>query len=118
MTDQRLSDYLAHIRGAIADAYSFVDGMSHEDFLDDKRTQQAVIMSILIVGEAATKLMSVYPGFIEQHPEIPWRSMRSTRNRIAHGYFDVDLDVLWETVQNSLPELLQNLDAVTDDDDE
>lgn len=69
-------------------------------------------MSLLIVGEAATKLMNDYPEFTEANPHIPWRSMRGMRNRIAHGYFDIDWVVVWETVQTALPDLLTKLASV------
>lgn len=49
-------------------------------------------MSLIILGEAATKLMDSYAEFTQAHPEVPWRSMR---NRIAHGYFDINLQVVW-----------------------
>lgn len=109
MTDNRLADYVAHMRLAAADACAFVDGMSKPDFLADKRTQQAVIMSLIILGEAATKVMDAYPDFARAHPQVPWRSMRGMRNRIAHGYFDINLDVVWSTVQTALPPLLEQL---------
>lgn len=57
MNENRLADYLEHIHQAATDARSFVDGMSKEAFLDDKRTQRAVIMSLIIIGEAATKVI-------------------------------------------------------------
>lgn len=66
-------------------------------------------MSLLIIGEAATKLINDYPEFIEANAHIPWRSMRGMRNRIAHGYFDIDWAVVWETVQTALPDLLDKL---------
>jgi uncharacterized protein with HEPN domain len=72
-------------------------------------------MSLVIIGEAATKLMDRYPEVTERHSEVPWRSMRGMRNRVAHGYFDINLDVAWETVQTALPELLKHLPAVRDD---
>jgi uncharacterized protein with HEPN domain len=81
---------------------------------EDKRTQQAVIMS-LIIGEATTKVMDGYAGFADAHPEVPWRNMRGMRNRIAHGYFDINLDVVWDTVQTALPDLLKQLSAVRQD---
>jgi len=112
MTENRLPDYLDHMQQAAADACGFVDGLNKEDFLADKRTQQAVIMSLIIVGEAATKVMDRYAEFCAQHPEVPWRSMRGMRNHIAHGYFDINLDVVWETVKTALPELLKQLSAV------
>lgn len=111
MTGSRVSDYLHHMRRAAADACSFVEGLSKDEFLGDKRTQQAVIMSLVIIGEAATKIMDQHAGFANGHPQIPWRSMRGMRNRIAHGYFEIDLDIVWETVQTALPEVLKNLPA-------
>ena len=112
MNENRLPDYLDHIRQAAIDACAFVEGLGKEDFLADKRTQQAVIMSLIIIGEAATKVMDGYAEFTQSHPEVPWRSMRNMRNRMAHGYFDINLDVVWETAQESLPELLKQLPAV------
>mgnify|MGYP001292001941 CR=1 FL=1 len=112
MNENRLPDYLDHIQQAAADARSFVDGLTKEDFLADKRTQQAVIMSLIIIGEAATKVMDGYAEFTQAHTEVPWRSMRNMRNRMAHGYFDINLDVVWATVQDWLPALLQQLPTV------
>jgi uncharacterized protein with HEPN domain len=112
MNGNRLSDYLEHIQQAAMDACGFVEGLSKDDFLTDKRTQQAVIMSLVIIGEAATKVMDGFTEFTQAHPEVPWRSMRGMRNRIAHGYFDINLDVVWETVQTALPDLLKQLPAV------
>ncbi len=115
MSDNRLPDYLIHMQQAATDACSFVEGLSKDDFLEDKRTQQAVIMSLIIIGEAATKVMDGYAEFTQMHPEVPWRNMRGMRNRIAHGYFDINLDVVWETVQTALPDLLKQLPAVRRD---
>ena len=91
---------------------SFVEGLAKDDFLADKRTQQAVIMSLIIIGEAATKVMEGYAAFTLAHPELPWRNMRGMRNRMAHGYFDVNLELVWQTAQEWLPELLKQLPAV------
>jgi len=112
MTLNRLPDYLNHMRQAIADAQSFTEGMAQADFMEDKRTQQAVVMSLIVLGEAATKVMDQYPAFAEQHKQIPWRSMRGMRNRIAHGYFDINLEVVWDTLQAALPALNSQLDAL------
>ena len=109
MSENRLPDDLDHIQQAATDAHSFVEGMARDDFLADKRTQQAVIMSLIVIGEAATKVMDGYAEFTQAHADVPWRSMR---NRMAHGYFDINLDVVWETVQQWLPELLKQRPAV------
>jgi uncharacterized protein with HEPN domain len=100
------------MRQAIADAQSFTEGMAQPDFEQDKRTQQAVVMSLIVLGEAATKVMDKYPEFAAQHAVIPWHNMRGMRNRIAHGYFDIDLGVVWDTLQTALPALKVQLYAI------
>lgn len=86
--------------------------MPQADFMEDKRTQQAVVMSLIVLGEAATKIMDQHPAFAELQKPIPWRSMRGMRNRIAHGYFEINLEVVWDTVQTALPALKNQLDSL------
>lgn len=112
MNENRLTDYIDHMRDAARDAIAFTNGLTKENFIQDKRTQRAVVMSIMIIGEAATKIMDGYPDFTQAHPEIPWRAMRGMRNRITHGYFDINLDVVWNTVQTALPDLLKQLASI------
>jgi uncharacterized protein with HEPN domain len=68
-------------------------------------------MCLIVIGEAATKVMDRYPGFAVSHPHVLWRNKRGMRNRIAHRYFDIEFDVVWETVETALPLLLQHLPA-------
>ncbi|HET7688142.1 MAG TPA: DUF86 domain-containing protein [Candidatus Macondimonas sp.] len=112
MNPNRLPDYLDHIRLAAGDACSFIEGLDKNDFLADKRTQQAVILNLIIMGEAATQIMKDHADFTVRHPEVPWREMKGMRNRIAHGYFDINLDVVWDTVKTALPQLLERLPAL------
>ena len=114
MSGNRLSDYLRHIQQASAEAMAFVEEMAKEEFLRDRRTQQAVMMSLIVIGEAATRILDSYPAFAEKNQAVPWRSMRGMRNRMAHGYFDVDLEMVWETVCSSLPGLQRALAALED----
>ena len=97
---------------AAEQACSYVEGLHKEDFLADRRTQQAVILNVVIIGEAATKLLQNFTPFLDQHPDIPWKSMKGMRNRIAHGYFDINLDVVWDTVKTALPELIERLPGI------
>jgi len=108
----RLVDYLGHLEQAANDACTFVAGMSKDAFLADKRTQQAVILSLIVVGEAATKVAQEFGDFAASHAAVPWSSMKGMRNRMAHGYWEIDLDIVWDTVQSSLPILLAQLQAV------
>jgi uncharacterized protein with HEPN domain len=110
MSGVRLADYLQHMRQAATEACTFVEGLGKDDFIADRRTQRAVVMSLIIIGEAATKILDRHRAFAEQHGEIEWRGMKGMRNRIAHGYFDINLDTVWDTVQTDLPLLLRQLE--------
>lgn len=106
---ERLAEYLRQMVQGATDALTFTEGMEEGDFLADLRTQRAVVMSLMIVGEAASRVVADHPEFAEVTPDIPWRGMRGMRNRIAHGYFDIDLHVVWQTVQTELPRLIKGL---------
>ena len=71
-------------------------------------------MSIMIIGEAATQIMDRYPAFTEAHSDWHWLAMRGMRNRIAHGYFRIDLNIVWTTVQYEIPDILSHLNAVSE----
>jgi uncharacterized protein with HEPN domain len=105
----RIPDYLAHMLEATRLASTYVEGMAKVEFLADRRTQQAVILNLITIGEAAARVVTEYPDFAAVHPEVPWAQMRGMRNRMAHGYFDINLDTVWETVQTSLPDLEEKL---------
>ena len=66
-------------------------------------------MSLVVGGEAVAKLLQTSPDFAAAHPEIPWSSVVGMRNRIAHGYYSLDFEAMWETVRQSIPELLAKL---------
>ena len=109
MTGGRLQQYLQDIVRAAAEAINFVEGYEKTDFLNDRRTQQAVTMSLIIIGEAAGRIMEHHADFAESRSEIPWRDMRGMRNRVAHGYSDINFDLVWDTVKTELPALLEKL---------
>lgn len=115
MNSDRSVDYIGHMLEAAQLAHGYIEGMEKNDFLADKRTQQAVILNIVVMGEAATKLIRDYPALIEQYPLVPWKNIKGMRNRIAHGYFDINLDVVWDTVRDALPPLIETLSAIVGD---
>ena len=112
MSTPRLGDYLGHMLEAVGLACSYVEGMTKEDFLDDKRTQQAVVLNLIVAGEVATKILKEHEDFAAQNSSVPWSSMKGMRNRIAHGYYDINLDTVWETVQSALPKLQKQLTEI------
>jgi uncharacterized protein with HEPN domain len=111
----RIPEYLRHILDAIDRALSYVAAMNVESFNRDTRTQDAVIRSIQIIGEAANKVRTADPEFAAQHPQVPWAAMYGMRNRVIHDYFEVDLAVVWQTVQQDLPELRDKMLALLKD---
>lgn len=110
----RLADYIDHMQQAAVQAIGFAESMDKAAFLGDPRTQSAVVYQLLVLGEAAGNVLSQHAAFAAQQIDIPWRTIRATRNRVAHGYFDINLDVVWDTVQTALPQLLKLLPAVQD----
>ncbi|RYF82657.1 MAG: DUF86 domain-containing protein [Comamonadaceae bacterium] len=110
----RLADYLQHMQQAASDAIGYVEHMDRAAFIQDRRTQQAVVFNLVVLGEAAGNVLSDHAAFAAKHVEVPWRAMRTTRSRVAHGYFDINVDVIWETVQAALPQLLAVLPPVVE----
>ena len=105
MSDANAKMLLGQMLEAVRQARTYIDGMAAEDYLADKRTQQAVTLNLIIIGEVATRLMDRHPNTVAAHQDIEWRAMRGMRNRIAHGYYDIDLNIVWETAAQALPEL-------------
>jgi uncharacterized protein with HEPN domain len=111
MTDERAAVLFEQMLSAAEDAVSYVEGMTEADFLADRRTQQAVSLNLLLIGELANRLMKHYE-IARQHPSLPLRQMQGMRNRIAHGYVHLSMEVIWETVTTSLPELIDALPSI------
>jgi uncharacterized protein with HEPN domain len=115
MISQRRRDHLRHMLAAAREVIEFVDGLNREAFMADRRTQQAVIMNLLIIGEAAAKILEADPEFAGSHSSVPWRNMRGMRNRMIHGYFETNFDLVWETVSVEIPPLIVRLSGMLDD---
>ncbi len=108
----RLDAHVAQMLESVELAMSYVDGLSQADFIADRKTQQAAVLNLIVIGEIATKVERDFPEFAAQQSHIPWKSMRGMRNRIAHGYFEIDLSTVWDTLQTALPELRTQLQLI------
>lgn len=104
---QRLQDYLAHILQAIERIDRYCEDLSELDFLQNELVQDAVIRNFEVVGEACNNIEKHYADFAEAHPELPLSSAYQMRNAIAHGYFKVDYELVWKTIQSDLPTLYE-----------
>ena len=110
---QRLPDYLGHILEAIERIQHYVDDMDEVGFLNSKLVQDAVIRNLEVIGEASRNIERVHPEFAAAHPELPLALANDMRNALAHGYFKVDLEIVWKTIQGNLPDLHAQITEVS-----
>ena len=98
---------LRHMLDAAREAVSFARGRVREDLNGDRQLVLALVKDIEIVGEAAT---GVTEPARSELADIPWQAIVAMRNRLVHAYFDINLDVVWQTVQQDLPPLIVQLE--------
>lgn len=87
----------------------FSEGMEFEDFLNDRRTRDAIYRNIEVMGEAVTRMPE---HFLNAHPDIPWAKMRAARNAFIHGYDKIDDRIVWNIVSKLLPPLRDSLNGL------
>jgi uncharacterized protein with HEPN domain len=104
-----LPDYLEHIQQAIERIQRYTLDMEEVVFLRNEMAQDAVIRNIEIIGEASNNVMRCSPDFAERHNEIPWQVIYAMRNRVSHAYHKVDIEIVWNMIQNDLPVLHQQI---------
>jgi uncharacterized protein with HEPN domain len=97
---------LQHMLDAAQEAITFANGLDQKGFVNDRMRLLSVVKSIEIIGEAATK---VSPTLKQQANQIPWDDIKGMRNRLIHAYFDINMDVVWQTVKTDLPALIPQL---------
>jgi uncharacterized protein with HEPN domain len=112
MSENLLRRNLDRMKESASDAARFLEDMDKEAFLADIIRQRAVGMCLLMLGEATKRLMDDFPDFVVDHPEVKWQQIGGMRNHITHGYFDIDLGAIWNVTKMSVPELLDQLDAI------
>ncbi|MBI3324129.1 MAG: DUF86 domain-containing protein [Candidatus Omnitrophica bacterium] len=100
---------LRHMLDAAQKGVEFLKGRSRRDLETDEKLTLALVRLLEILGEAAK---SVSADLRQRHPEIPWKDIAGTRDRLIHGYFDVDLDIVWQIMTADLPTLIAELQRV------
>jgi uncharacterized protein with HEPN domain len=101
----RHEEYLEHIIAAIEKVQSYTAALDKAEFVADEKTQDAVIRNLEVIGEAAGRIIDESPEIAARYAEVPWKTIYAMRNRLSHGYFEINLEIVWETVCQSLPEL-------------
>ena len=105
---QRHEEYPRHMLDAIEKVARYTAGLDKSAFLPDEKTQDAAVRNLEFVEEASRRILEECPEFAQRHPEVPCKRIYAMRNRLSHGYIEVDLDVVWDAIRQSLPELEQH----------
>ncbi|HUW62595.1 MAG TPA: DUF86 domain-containing protein [Candidatus Bathyarchaeia archaeon] len=109
MSDKRDLATLVDIANAAKASLAFLGEMSLTDFVSDPKTVSSVQHQLMIMGEAVKRLS---PECKETLPEVGWTQIARMRDRLIHGYDDVDLDIVWRTVRRNVPQLLEQLERL------
>jgi uncharacterized protein with HEPN domain len=106
---RRYIDFLQDIVDNLEKAETFVEGMDFEEFLEDEKTRYSLICAFEIVGEAAKKV----PTAVRQrNSRVPWKDMAGMRDRLIHGYFGIDNEIVWKTAKEFAPQIRSEIEAI------
>ena len=112
MSPRRYEQSLQDILDSIIRIEEYVSEMEYEDFTSDRRTVDAVIRNIEIIGEATKNIPDDVRG---KYPDVPWSEMAKMRDKVVHGYFDIAFSIVWETIVHDLPPLKQMIQEIIND---
>jgi uncharacterized protein with HEPN domain len=101
----RIADYLQHVIEAINSIQEYTAGMDLTAYMTDRKTRDAVIRNLEVIGEACNNVAKHHPEFAVKHSAIPWGFAYEMRNALSHGYFTIDHAIVWQTIQQDLPKL-------------
>ena len=99
------------ILDAILEINSFVHAMTFQEFISDIKTIRAVELNFVIIGEAVS---SIPEDVQNMYQDVPWHLMRGLRNQLVHAYFSIAPKILWDTIEQDLPQLVTTLEKILD----
>ncbi|MBB3331328.1 uncharacterized protein with HEPN domain [Halomonas campaniensis] len=102
--------YIDDMIGFAEKVLAYTEGLTQEDFIEHDLTYDATLRNLELIGEAATRIPEEVRA---ANPEIPWRMIIATRNRIIHAYLGIDDDTVWSIIQSHIPELLERLESLS-----
>ena len=106
---RRDADYLGDVLEAMQRIQVYTEGLSRAQFMQDRRTQDAVVRNIEVIGEAVKKLST---SLRKKHPVIPWKEMAGMRDKVIHHYFGINYDTVWTVASEEIPQLASKIAAI------
>jgi len=103
---------IKHILDASEESVKFLENRQRNDIDIDRMLSLSLVRLLEIIGEAAR---GVSPQLRKKYPAIPWKQMAGIRDRLIHGYFDVDMEIVWKTVKEDIPPLIDKLTGLMDE---
>jgi uncharacterized protein with HEPN domain len=102
-------DSLVDIREAIYSITEYIEGFDYDSFIFDKKTKDAVVHNLEIIGEATKNLSN---NIRSEYDHVPWKKLAGVRDRLTHSYFDINYEIVWDIVKNELPKLLGQINEI------
>jgi uncharacterized protein with HEPN domain len=106
---RRDKEYLADVVEAVQRIVSYTAELSYEEFLADRKTQDAVLRNLQVMGEAVKKLSALVK---QAHPHLPWKQVAGMLDKVVHDYFGINYDIIWALAKQELPAMLPSLAAI------
>lgn len=106
---RRDADYLNDILEAMERIITYTSGLSYTQFMEDTRTQDAVLRNIEVIGEAVKRLS---PPLRKRYPAVPWKDIAAMRDKVIHHYFGINYDIVWAVASEEVPKLRPTIQTI------
>ena len=103
-------DFIGDIQEAMEMAALYTKGLTFRKFLEDRKTQDAVIRNLEVIGEASKNISS---AFKVKYPDVPWKTLAGLRDKLIHFYFGIDYRIVWNVVKKELPKLRKQIKHIS-----
>jgi uncharacterized protein with HEPN domain len=106
---RRDRDFLRDVQEAMERISLYMKGLTYPKFLEDKKTQDAVVRNFEIIGEASKNITSTFKS---EHPDVPWKKLAGLRDKLIHFYFGIDFKIVWNIARKEIPTLRRQVKTI------